>query len=110
MTRPSESGRHSATPFRTEATSEWVVPRSMPTAMRRWCGSGDAPGSEICRRDMVSPLLSQLREPRLDVVAKALDEHEGSHLLGGRGRIAGDVQQLLDAREDVTAALQHAIR
>jgi hypothetical protein len=29
------------------------VPRSMPTAMRRWCGSGDWPGSEICRSAIV---------------------------------------------------------
>src|SRR6476620_10616865 len=48
MTSPAVSGRHSATPLRTAATSEWVVPRSMPTAWRRACGSGDAPGSEIC--------------------------------------------------------------
>jgi hypothetical protein len=41
MTRPSSSGKHSATPLRTEATKEWVVPKSMPTAMRRWWGSGD---------------------------------------------------------------------
>ena len=27
--------------LRTAATNEWVVPRSMPTAMRRWCGLGD---------------------------------------------------------------------
>ena len=47
---PASSGRHSATPLRTAATSEWVVPRSMPTAMRRWCGSGAPPGSEICSR------------------------------------------------------------
>ena len=39
-------------PWRTAATSEWVVPRSMPTATRRWCGSRDCPGSEICRSDM----------------------------------------------------------
>ena len=51
-TRPCSSGRHSATPWRTAATSEWVVPRSMPTATRRWCGSGDWPGSEICSNAM----------------------------------------------------------
>src|SRR5512140_1677944 len=50
--RPFASVITSATPLRTVATSEWVVPRSMPTARRRWCGSGEAPGSEICRRDM----------------------------------------------------------
>ncbi len=49
MTSPSRSGRHSATPLRTAATSECVVPRSMPTACRRACGSGEVPGSEICR-------------------------------------------------------------
>src|SRR5688572_24750118 len=42
----------SATPLRTVATSECVVPRSMPTASRRWCGSGDSPGSEICSSAM----------------------------------------------------------
>ena len=34
------------------------------------------------------PLLSQLGEPVLDVLAKALKEHEGSDLLRRRGRIA----------------------
>ncbi len=34
------------------ATSELVVPRSMPTARRCWCGAGDIPGSEICSSAM----------------------------------------------------------
>src|SRR5512137_344566 len=34
-------------PLRTVATSELVVPRSIPTASLRSCGAGDSPGSEI---------------------------------------------------------------
>ena len=37
------------TALRTVATSELVVPKSMPTASRCWCGAVDMPGSEICR-------------------------------------------------------------
>src|SRR4051794_9855991 len=51
----------SAEPLRTVATSEWVVPRSMPTASRRWCGSGLSPGSEICSRAMSGHRLVDLR-------------------------------------------------
>ena len=36
-------------PLRTVATSELVVPRSMPTASRCSWGAGDMPGSEIWR-------------------------------------------------------------
>src|SRR5438067_1351737 len=90
MTRPASSGRHSATPCRTAATRECVVPRSMPTAMRRWCGSGAPPGSEICSKAM--SLLSQCLEPVIDVLGKALNEHEGSDLLG----CALDVVALVD--------------
>src|SRR5437868_1030697 len=90
MTRPASSGRHSATPLRIAATSEWVVPRSMPTATRRWCGSGAPPGSEICSSAIA--LLSQCLETVIDVLGKALNEHEGSDLLG-RGR---DVATLVE--------------
>src|SRR5436190_23807476 len=45
--RPWSSPITSAEPLRTVATSECVVPRSMPIASRRWWGSGDSPGSEI---------------------------------------------------------------
>ena len=38
--------------LRIVATSECVVPRSMPTARRCWCGSGVSPGSEICSSAM----------------------------------------------------------
>src|SRR5688572_31569806 len=101
MTRPSASGRHSATPLRTAATSECVVPRSMPTAMRRWCGSGEAPGSEICSNAIT--LLSQLVGTRLDVLGKALNEHEGSDLLGGCGSVTLLVQQAFDRRKSALA-------
>ncbi len=50
MVRPASSGRQIAMPLRTVATSELVVPRSMPTASRCWCGSVDMPGSVICNR------------------------------------------------------------
>src|SRR6185436_3562737 len=91
MTWPSASGRHSATPLRTAATSEWVVPRSMPTAMRRWCGSGAWPGSEIWSNAIA--LFSLLIDLGLDVLGKALDEHEGSHLPGRFGVVALLVDQ-----------------
>jgi hypothetical protein len=43
-------GDHFRGAARTVATSECVVPRSMPTASLRWCGSGASPGSEICSK------------------------------------------------------------
>src|SRR5215207_5550501 len=91
MVLPCPSGRHSGMPLRTAATSECVVPRSIPTAMRRWCGSGAWPGSEICSNAMA--LLSQRFGLGLDVLGKALDEHEGSHLLRGLGMVTFFVDQ-----------------
>ena len=47
---PRRRAARPAMPLRTVATSEFVVPRSMPTARRVSCGSGDASGSAICSR------------------------------------------------------------
>src|SRR5512139_67319 len=63
-------------PLRTVATSEFVVPRSMPTARRRWCGSGEAPGSEICSSDIgrfSAASVVQRRDHRVQIVGE-LDE------------------------------------
>src|SRR3954471_22231140 len=106
-TRPCSSGRHSATPLRTAATSECVVPRSMPTAIRRWCGSGDCPGSEICRSAIA--LLSQLLRSRIDVVAETLDEHEGSPLLGRGFRVALSIKEFLDLAQLFAARVNEAL-
>src|SRR4030095_7167651 len=75
----------------------------MPTAMRRWCGSGDWPGSEIWSNDIAVRLLSQLVETGLYVVAKALNEHKASDLLGRGLGIVFFVQQLLDALQSLVA-------
>ena len=42
--------------WRTVATSEFVVPRSIPIASRCSWGSGASPGSEICRRAISFPI------------------------------------------------------
>src|SRR4051812_44671631 len=91
MTLPDSSGRHSAMPLRTAATSECVVPRSMPTAIRRWCGSGAPPGSEICSR-AIALLFQRLQTP-LDVMGKALDEHQHADFLRGGRVVAIDVEE-----------------
>ena len=95
ITRPWSSGKHSATPLRTEATSECVVPRSMPTAMRRWCGSGDWPGSEICNKAMVNRENSgQLVEFSVHFLCEALDEHQRPHLPHGLYGVFDHIQQI----------------
>src|SRR5690349_11473831 len=49
----------------------------MPTAWRRACGSGEAPGSEICS-SAISAL--ELGDAALDVGGEALDEHQPAYL------------------------------
>jgi len=51
------SGSTAAEPLRMVATSELVVPRSMPTASRCWCGAGERPGSEIWNSVIRRPAL-----------------------------------------------------
>src|SRR3954447_24444082 len=87
MTRPWSSGRHSGTPWRTAATSECVVPRSMPTAMRRWCGSGAWPGSDIWSNAMTCFLfgcvgLRERIDALVDVAHELVDEHQAAHGAG----------------------------
>ncbi len=57
MTRPWASGSGSARALRTAATRELVVPRSIPTARRRWCGWGSVP----VRQSAVGPWSSRYR-------------------------------------------------
>src|SRR3990167_1698954 len=57
MTCPAASASGSERPLRTAATSELVVPRSIPTARRRWCGWGLCPGSAICSKAMINQCL-----------------------------------------------------
>src|SRR5580765_8315211 len=80
----------------------------MPIAMRRWCGSGAPPGSEICRRAMVG-LLSQRFEAPVDVVRKALAEHEGSDLPGRGGEVAPFVERRLQLRERGAAMRRYLV-
>src|SRR5438270_12016313 len=80
-------------PLRTVATSELVVPRSMPTARRSWCGAGDWPGSEICRSAMLELVLG-----RGDLLAQLLHEHQaaqrpGRLVPGLRGELRLDLEQ-----------------
>src|SRR4051794_26143840 len=92
-------------PLRTAATSEWVVPRSMPTAIRRWCGSRAPPGSEICSR-AIALLFQRLATP-LDVMDKALDEHQHAALLGGGAVVVLDVEQRLEALQSGLPPRRH---
>src|SRR3989338_8041844 len=57
MTCPAASASGSERPLRTAATSALVVPRSIPTARRRWCGWGLCPGSAICSKAMINQCL-----------------------------------------------------
>ena len=52
MARPRSSFSTVLMPLRTVATSELVVPKSMPTASLCWCGAVLMPGSEICKSAM----------------------------------------------------------
>src|SRR3954463_10233081 len=81
--RPFASGSTVATPLRTVATSELVVPRSMPTARRCSCGAEDCPGSEICSNAI---LLFDRLVGRIDFFFDFLQEHELADLLD-RSRI-----------------------
>ncbi len=66
--------------------------------IRRGAGFGDL------QQGHGKPLLSQLFGAGLEVFAKALDEHEGSHLLRRRGRVMRLVEQLPDAGQVFAAA------
>src|SRR3954454_11178204 len=88
--RPSASGSTVAVPLRIVATSELVVPRSMPTASRCSCGTGDMPGSEICSRAMplagLQPLhLFDLLVGRVDFRFEPIEEHQLAYQPGRAG-------------------------
>ena len=51
---PFSSASVSATPLRTLATNELVVPKSIPAASRCSCGAVDCPGSDICNNAMIA--------------------------------------------------------
>src|SRR4029077_6266750 len=79
--RPCASVSTVAAPLRTVATSECVVPRSMPTARRCWCGSGDSPGSEICRSAIrwgSSAFVDQL-ERVVDLLVQLFEKAQFAH-------------------------------
>src|SRR4030095_5112855 len=80
----------------------------MPTAMRRWCGSGVPPGSEICSSAM--PLLSQRFQLVIDVLGKALNEHEGSDLLRRRRDVPALVERAAQLVEGFELAGGHVVR
>ena len=73
---PAASGSTSAMPLRTVATSELVVPRSMPTARRCACGAGDSPGSAICSSAISR---SHLGDRRVDVGRDLRQELQLAH-------------------------------
>src|SRR6185312_17374656 len=63
----------------------------MPTAMRRWCGSGDSPGSEICRSAMSAV------HRFVDFLVELLEEAQLAHERAAGvvvGRIEGAPKQL----------------
>src|SRR5258706_11843216 len=81
--RPCASGSTVAAPLRTVATSEFVVPRSMPTARRRSCGTGDWPGSEIWKSAISAPRPTPSGIQRfvgcVDLFVELFQEHEFPH-------------------------------
>src|SRR5258706_11802779 len=79
----------------------------MPIAMRRWCGSGAPPGSEICSKAM--PLLSQGFQTVVDVLCKTLDEHEGSDLLRRSGVVALIIERCLEPLQSGTTMVGHLL-
>src|SRR5206468_11367402 len=93
--RPCSSGKTTGMPCRTVATSELVVPRSMPTASLRSCGAGEASGSEICSRAIA---MSRLHDGDVDVLAELGEKPELAHLAA----------RLLPRAIDVEHALQLA--
>src|SRR5687767_1766037 len=80
-------------PFLTVATSELVVPRSMPTASRCWCGAVDSPGSDICS-SAISIFLERL-DRVADFLLELLDEHQLARRLGRR-LVGARAEQLLE--------------
>src|SRR5256714_8958615 len=91
---PCASASTVAAPLRTVATSELVVPRSMPTASRCSCGASDCPGSEICRSAMAAfsgastnPLFDGL-VGGVDLRLELLQEFELAYEIGGAGVVA----------------------
>jgi len=76
ITRPESSGRQSATPCRTRPRSEWRGAEvDADRAGRDVVRVGGATG--FGNLDKAMSLLSQRFEAPIDVVGKALDEHEG---------------------------------
>jgi hypothetical protein len=83
---PSSSLSTTATPLRTVATRELVVPRSMPTASRCWCGAVDMPGSAICSSAI--RFYSSAFERVIDFVLQLFDEHQAAHAYRRHRRIS----------------------
>src|SRR3989442_10229013 len=86
--RPCASGSTVAAPLLTVATSELVVPRSMPTASRCSWGAGDVPGSEICRSATVLAefqrlLLFHRLVREVDFGVELVEEHQLAHQPSG---------------------------
>src|SRR5437879_7402677 len=87
--------------FLTVATREFVVPRSMPAASRRSCGSGDASGSAICRSAIVNafpgpaslrPSNVELRLHLVDVGRELREEAKLAHVVARRVACAFSVE------------------
>src|SRR5918992_3900953 len=100
---PSASGSTAGAPLRTVATSEFVVPRSMPTARRCSCGAGDMPGSEICRSAI--DFSGGSTAPSVDLLVGGVDlgfelvqEHQFPDQLGGAGVVFLGVDRLPELR------------
>src|SRR5689334_20301683 len=91
----------------------------MPIASRRWCGSGDMPGSDICS-SAISACGAAMRasrgrarvsswEPgalvderflgRLDLAAEPVEEHEPARELRRLRHVVANVQRFADRRE-----------
>src|SRR5512145_878052 len=98
--------------LRTVATSELVVPRSMPTARRWRCGSADWPGSAICSSAI--SVRSRGRAAGVDRLVRiadaggeALDEHQLPHQRGGTDVIPGLVERVFERRQQFATFLVH---
>ena len=77
-------------PLRTVATSEFVVPRSMPTASRCSCGAVDSPGSEIWSNAIsvpLRPLVVQRLVSGANFLAEPGAELQFAHYADGCSRV-----------------------
>src|SRR6186997_1620136 len=80
---------------RTVATSELVVPRSMPIARRRGRFAGASSGSEICSNAILS---GHLPQHLVEIAGQLVEELELAHARPGRGGRGLRLEELAERR------------